>query len=481
MKNLICKFNLTVFLALSAWSGTNSLFSQAGNLKSCLSRTRLFVELYNSGQYQQFYRLFDSSLQSRKSYTQFQSFMIDSLRTPFGKISGLDHLEQTNDRQIFSLRFEKGLKLLSIQLDPYDAISNFDILPGLVVQQEKSKSNLQHNNPLHTSLDSIVHKAALHYLELPQTCALSIGLIRMGKRYTYHYGETERGNAQLPDDSTIYEAGSITKTFTALLLAHSLVEGRIDSSDDIRGYLPGRLPNLAYGNTPITTIHLANHSSGLPRLPANLFQQKDFDTLNPYKNYTDEMFMEDLRNQIIETLPGQQSSYSNYGMAVLGKVLEKANKKKYEELVIEKIFAPLGMTHSSMRQVENKRMIQGYTATGKSTPHWNLGLFTPAGALLTGTQDMLKYLAYQLEEKDKACKKSHQVTFSGKEKYALAWQIEDKRLGGGVYWHNGATFGFTSFCAFAPQKQCAIVILSNAAASTDHTAIQILKHLLNTQ
>lgn len=423
----------------------------------------------------------DSSLQSKMSLTRFRGFLHDSLKQNYGQIRGLDHLEQTPTRQIFLLRLERGQAKLGIALDPYDFISSFEISTLRMDEQTLKKPSALHNNPLLTRLDSAVHQAALPYLELPQTCGLSIGLLVNGQQICYHYGEQGRGTGTLPTDSSVYEAGSITKTFTGLLLAHAILDKELDSLDDIRRYLPGRLPNLAYGNTPITALHLVNHSSGLPRLPSNLFQQVGFDTLNPYKNYTNDMLMQDLKSQVIERPPGQEITYSNYGMAVLGKCLERAYKKDYSELVMEKIISPLGMKHSGLRQAGAKEVLQGYAAGGKATPHWELGLFAPAGALLTSVQDMLTFLQYQMDEKNEACRLSHKVTLNKSETYAMAWQIENKRLGGNLYWHNGATFGFTSFCAFSPRNKIAIILLSNAAASVDHIAIRILKTLANNQ
>lgn len=459
----------------------NALFAQAGNLKSCLARTRLFTETYNAGRYEQFYRLMDSSLQSKIGLTRFRSFLDDSLKRHYGQIMGLDHLEQTTTSQIFILRFQRGQAKLSIALDPYDYISSFEINPLQTNEVILKKPSALHNNPLLSKIDSVVHQAAMPYMELAQTCGLSIGILVNGIQISYHYGEQSKGSRTLPNDSSVYEAGSITKTFTGLVLAHAILDKEMDSLDDIRRYLPGRLPNLAYGNTPITPMHLVNHSSGLPRLPSNLFQQVGFDTLNPYKQYTSDMLMQDLKGQVIERPPGQEIIYSNYGMAVLGKCLERAYKKTYTELVKEKIIMPLGMKHSCLRQEDAKAVLQGYAASGKATPHWDLNLFAPAGALLTSVNDMLRFLQYQINEEDKACRLSHKVTLNKSETYAMGWQIENKRLGGNVYWHNGATFGFTSFCAFSPRNKIAIVLLSNAAASVDHIAIRILKSLSNSQ
>jgi CubicO group peptidase (beta-lactamase class C family) len=80
----------------------------------------------------------------------------------------------------------------------------------------------------------------------------------------YNFGTTAEGQSLPPNDSTIYEIGSITKTFTTILLAHAVSEGKAAWNDDIRRYLNGDYPNLAFRGKPITLFQLANLTSSLP-------------------------------------------------------------------------------------------------------------------------------------------------------------------------------------------------------------------------
>jgi CubicO group peptidase (beta-lactamase class C family) len=472
---------LRLFLFLfCVFSFSGKLLPQAGNLKACLSKTKLFVELYNNKQHPQVYQQLDSAMQNVYSKTAFLLFLQDSLFLPYGKIIRYDHLHQTERYQSFLFEFEKSKREFRIALDANDHISLFQFAPYLE-KQELKKPEAANDNQMQTGLDSLVQNMCKEYMSLPQTCGISIGILQDGKRTYYNYGEKSRGMVQLPDQFSCYEAGSITKTFTGLLLAQAIVEGKVKPDEDIREYLPGRYPNLAYGNTPITVLHLANHSSGLPRIPANLFAQENFDTLNPYKNYTEKMLYQDLRLIVIDQPPGSSSNYSNYGMAVLGKILERVYKKSYSELVQVNILNKLNMKNSFVAlTVElQKTLLPGYSASGAETKHWNLSVFEPAGALHSSTTDMLNFLEYQLSEADSASKLSHKTSFDKKEKIALAWQIRSGKNTGDVYWHNGATYGFSSFCAFIPASKAALVILSNAAASTDYLAIQLLRFLSN--
>lgn len=471
-----------IILLFAVFFFSGKLLPQAGNLKACLSKTRLFVELYNNKQHPQIYQQLDSSLQAEYSKEAFLAFLNDSLFLPYGKILRYDHLNQTPGYQSFLLEFEKSKKEFRIALNAGEQMSVFRFLPYHELLALK-KPEVANDNPMQSGLDSLIHNLCKEYMSMPQTCAISVGVLQNGKRTYYNYGEKARGSAELPNKFSVYEAGSITKTFTGLLLAQAITEKKIKPGDDIRDFLPGRYPNLAYGNTPITVLHLVNHSSGLPRVPSNIFAQENFDTLNPYKNYTEKMLYQDLRLQVIHQPPGSSSNYSNYGMAVLGKILERVYNKSYSQLVQEKIIEPLKMKHSGVELSDElmKTFLPGYSANGAETKHWDLGVFQPAGALHTGTEDMLNFLEYQLLEPDTSCQLSHQPTFDKKEKVAMAWQIRNGKSMGDVYWHNGATYGFSSFCGFIPDANSALVILSNAASSTDHLAIQLLRYLSNVQ
>ena len=106
---------------------------------------------------------------------------------------------------------------------------------------------------------------------------LSIGILKDGKTIFYDYGETAKGNAQLPDQNTIFEIGSISKTFTAILLADAVNSGKIKLDDPVSKYLPDSIPKLQYNNVPITIASLSNHSSGIPRMPNNMSSDLDPD------------------------------------------------------------------------------------------------------------------------------------------------------------------------------------------------------------
>jgi CubicO group peptidase (beta-lactamase class C family) len=92
-------------------------------------------------------------------------------------------------------------------------------------------------------LDTVVQRLGGAFMKQPARVGLSIGITQDGQTYFYHFGTTEQGQSQPATQHTVYEIGSISKTFTSLLLAHAVLEKRVSLDDDIRKYLPGAYPN----------------------------------------------------------------------------------------------------------------------------------------------------------------------------------------------------------------------------------------------
>lgn len=335
------------------------------------------------------------------------------------------------------------------------------------------------DNKMTTTLDSVVDRSVVDFMQSPQNCGLSIGIIKDSVTYFYNYGETKRNNKDLPDKNSIYEIGSISKTFCGIILAYAVGEGKIKLEDDIRKYLPERYSNLEINKQFIQIKHLANHTSGLPRLPDNLKDQQDFNLLDPYKNYTKNMAFEFLKTVRLDHEPGDVCEYSNFGMALLGMILEKVYNLPFEEIIKKNICLPNNMNSTviTLNQEQLKLFTDGHNTAGEFTPHWDLGALVTAGGIRSTSGDMINYLRYNLNEADAALKLAHRSTFNNGNNVALAWHIIKTKYGNELIWHNGGTFGYSSFCGFIKEKKCAIVVLSNSGNNVDHIGISILKLL----
>ena len=397
---------------------------------------------------------------------------------PFGKIKESTLISFVNNSTaIYKLKTDTVTLQLSISLDQKEKLQIF-----LFQRYQEPVGNktamVPTSNKMVSVMDTEVDSVARLYIQKSNTVGLCIGILKDGKMTTYGYGETVKGNGKIPNADNFFEIGSITKTFTSTLLALYVNEGKLNLADPITKYLPDSVavnPLL----TGITLLNLSNHTSGLARIPDNM-DNHAADPLNPYKNYTKELMFAYLKSCKITGKPGAQYGYSNLGVALLGTILEQISGKRFEQMVTELICKPLSMftTSQYLNPLLSPRFVAVYNEEGMPTPAWDFDVMAPCGALRSTVNDLLIYSGYNLHPGTNALGKAitltHQVTFNKDIKIGLAWHIIVVN-GVNYYFHNGGTFGSSSFLAFNPEKNLAIVVLSNAAESTDAVGVGILK------
>jgi CubicO group peptidase (beta-lactamase class C family) len=324
------------------------------------------------------------------------------------------------------------------------------------------------NNPLKDPVDLLIEKRVRPYIQKSNTSGLVIAIIYKGRIRKYCYGTVNKARQQLADpQTTLFEIGSVTKTFTSLLLAKAVVSGQMKLDDPINRYLPDSIPALHFQGYPITLKHLANHTSGLPRLPENIFFGK-VAPQDPYKHYVPDSLYRFLKSYHPVAMPGAAFSYSNFGAGVLGILLERRQGRSFEQLIVSGICKPLKMKHTTITLGTSKQtnLAQGYNEKGEATAPWDLASLKGSGAIRSTLQDMIIYTQAQLGSNNplkKAIALSHQPTFQGREQgMGLGWRINT--TGNNTFLHHaGGTGGFRSFVGLDKGSQFGVVILSNAA------------------
>jgi CubicO group peptidase (beta-lactamase class C family) len=363
--------------------------------------------------------------------------------------------------------FANSRQIFSIKLNGQGMIDRLNFATVPVVIPEKTEQVLS-DNPLKDSLDLLVERSVRPYIQKGNTCGLVLAVIHKGNLRKYCYGWINKKQKQLPDvEHTIFEIGSVTKTFTSLLLAQEVLAARMKLNDPINLYLPDSIPALGLQGKPITLQDLANHTSGFPRLPANIFNGK-VDPKDPYKHYLADSLYSFLMHYHSPVIPGTVFSYSNYGAGVLGTILERRLHNSFEQLILSNICKPIDMNHTSvtLNDEDQRNFAQGYNETGEATAPWDLASLKGSGAIRSTLNDMIKYARAQMGSKGplhKAIALSHQPTFTGAaQSMGLGWRINQNSQHTYLH-HSGGTGGFRSFIGFDPGRQTAIVILSNAA------------------
>lgn len=311
------------------------------------------------------------------------------------------------------------------------------------------------------------------------TGGIVVGVVDANGATFFSYGDSKAGGAKVSEDS-VFEIGSISKAFTGLLLADAVLEGKVALDDPASKYLPANVKMPTRGEKVITLGLLSSHRSGLPRMPDN-FEPKDQD--NPFADYTVERLYAFLNGVKLERDPGAGYEYSNVGAGLLGHVLTTKAGKSYDDLLLERITKPVGLTETACQLTPNmkKNLAQGHAA-GEPTSNWDLNeSLIGAGGIRSTARDMTKFLAACMGFGNdrmpklvaKCVEKTYPTTIPETE-VGLGWHI-DKKYGTTAVWHNGGTGGYHSFCGFLPDKKFGIVVLANAEDDIDDIGLHLLK------
>jgi CubicO group peptidase (beta-lactamase class C family) len=309
-----------------------------------------------------------------------------------------------------------------------------------------------------------------------------VGMIDAKGRRVIAYGSLAKDNKRLLNGDTVYEIGSMTKVFTALVLMDMVQRGEVALTNPISKYLLASVKVPERNNRKITLQDLSTHSSGLPRMPSN-FKPKD--ELNPFADYSVEQLYEFLSGYQLTRDIGEKYEYSNVGVGLLGHVMSLRAGMDYESMVRARICNPLGMasTRVTLTPEMKARLAIGHTSNLNPVPNWDITTLAGAGALRSSANDMLKFLAANLgyEQTPLAAAMSAQVSIRRptnipNTEIAYGWHVLNKN-GNSIIWHNGGTGGYRTYMGYDPKNRTGVVVLSNI--STSGGPDDIGRHLLD--
>ena len=262
-------------------------------------------------------------------------------------------------------------------------------------------------------------------------------------------------------DQIIFEIGSMTKVFTSLILADMAAKGELSLDDPVVNFLPQGASMPTHGApdgtvAQITLRNLSLQNSGLPRLPGNM---PFGDVQDPYADYTEALLLEFLASYELTRDIGSEYEYSNLGSGLLGYALARAAGSDFEDLVTQRILAPLGMANTAitLSSDQQARFAIGYDEYMRPTKPWHLPWLEGAGALRSTASDMLMFLDAAL---DPASPIAAMMALASSEK--LGWMPANPPSGEMLH-HGGGTGGFRTHMALQPATGRAIVVLTNAA------------------
>lgn len=303
---------------------------------------------------------------------------------------------------------------------------------------------------------------------------LIIGITDVNGHRYYGFGETTLGEGKLPDKDTIYEIGSITKTFTATLLADMVQNGELDLGDTAQSRLPASVTLPQRAGQEITLETLSTHRSALPRMPENFAPANQ---LNPYIDYSVENMYEFLSAYELPRDIGETGEYSNLAVGLLGHILSLRVNSSYEELLTARILTPLAMNNTAITFSETmqQHLAPPYTAANGflfQVQNWDLDALAGAGAIRSNAEDMLTYIDAQIGLVDSPLAAAMALTHEAREEFGngdeigLGWIISP--LGGGkIHWHNGGTGGYRTMAGFSLTAQRGVLVMTNSTNGTD--------------
>lgn len=330
-------------------------------------------------------------------------------------------------------------------------------------------------------LAKLIDTEAQKFINEGKSNGLVIGIVKNGQVYLKGYGTIKKGENIIPDGKTIFELASTSKLFTTSTLQILSDNKLINLNERIQDILKDKvaLPKIAQ-NTNL--IHLATHTSGFPSLP-NSFLLKMTDSINPYKD----LVTQDIYDYLIHC-DGKKTEgkfdYSNFGMGLLGHLLEIKINEKYEQLVKDKLLIPLKMNNTFITiDISFQDLIaQGYNENDQPTPIWIDSVLSGAGSFLSNGEDMIKFIKANLNENETSV--SNSLLKSQKKvenlEHGLGWlypDFFDKFMGEkNIVWHNGMAGGYSSFIGIDKVNNFGIIVLSNKSIDVTLLGMRLARY-----
>ncbi|MEQ9412799.1 MAG: serine hydrolase domain-containing protein, partial [Cyclobacteriaceae bacterium] len=297
------------------------------------------------------------------------------------------------------------------------------LLLSFVTSQCQNSSEKNDKEPLPAEVVATIEKR----IEEGVTPSIALAIIDSSGVQYFNFGKTAT-NGKDVDEYAIYEIGSISKAFTALLLAQQVLDGDIQLEDKVNDFLPDGITIPVMGDTEITFGNLTDHTSGLPRMPDNFAPANPN---NPYADYTVEQMYEAISSYEPVRTVGSEYEYSNLAQGLLGHLLAMNKNTTYEDLMVQTIADPLEMNDTRIEFTESMKehLALGHS-DGKVVENWDLPTLAGAGAIRSSTSDMARFISAQLGYLDTSLSPAMALTHkmrhdkAGEMSVGMAWHIK---------------------------------------------------------
>jgi len=317
------------------------------------------------------------------------------------------------------------------------------------------------------SLDSLQACSVFNYAQyFPSETELAIVLISGDSNQYFGIKRHNDSLLYIDNSKSIFEIGSVTKTFTATMLAKLVYEGRIDLNEPIQNILPVKLHQSTLNGKEVTLLHLANHTSGFPKEPNNINTDWTIPG-SPYQFYDELKLFDYLSGKLtLQSTPGEKREYSNLGGGLLGHLLTLITGKSYETLLQEFICKPLDLHRTFVILTSERRqhLVPGRDPHGKIIPNWELNVLAGGGGIKSTAEDMVKYLrAHMTDTTYYLLTQKPTITYTEHNSAGLGWAWytngNEKYVSA-----TGGTGGYSCCVIFERSTRTGIILLTNVSA-----------------
>lgn len=381
-----------ISLFLSSLLCMSSLYAQSDIEREVITQ---FQQDFNAQNYAAIFEKFSPEAKKAIPLNMFEK-VSKNLQQQLGTIQSIEYIESKGkETAVYKANFEKDRLKLSMSLNNDQQISGLLFTPYV----ESTAANNKTVNAIQGYPKAIAEKIYHATRTFPEQTQVAIAVLDQDK--THYYGVQKHNDKILAkaNQDKVFAIGSLAKVMTSTILAELVTQNKLKLDDKINPYYAFPFKD----NIQVRFQDLANHTSGLPRLPSNLEVDDDTD---PYKEYDAAKLEEYLKNSLeLEHAnnSGKVPHYSNLAVALLGQSLSQSQNKDFAELLNEHVFKKYGMKNSytSLDQAA-KQLVPAFDAQGKEITTWTFDTFLPAGGVLSTASDLTRFAQAQLDAKNAA-------------------------------------------------------------------------------
>jgi CubicO group peptidase (beta-lactamase class C family) len=319
--------------------------------------------------------------------------------------------------------------------------------------------------------------------ENEKAIGIVVGVIDPQGRRIISYGHRDVGDARPLNGDTVFEIASVTKVFTALLLADMVEKNEVVLSDTASKYLTAAAIKLPERNGHlITLLDLATHTSGLPFMPADA---PPFNDPAAAKYSTGDLKRYLASYQLTRDI-GSDWDYSNIGYWILSEALAARAGKDIKDLIHSRVFAPLRMpdTGFELSPKMKENLAPGHDSALQPAPAAETipiySIMPAIGLLYSTTNDLLAFLSECMGYEPSPLVPAMKVALSNRRlvqpgnEQALGWNVYGKG-DDQVIFRDGSSFGYASVMAYDPKARVGVVVLTNQVGDVGDIARHLLR------